>query len=125
MWRRHGPLRRFHVRPDIPACCGSPTILGFKLKLDDVTYYVGPIKPLIPATTQGLPHLVEPPVRLSTERNSMHVEWGMTFHCPRTSVVELAGRIHLKRQDSTWNGVNNRSCSRDRYARNPPEVGGA
>ena len=91
MWRATARFG-FMERPDIPALLRQANTLGCKLKLDDVTYYVGHETVIPRHDGKGLPHLVET-LFAYLQRNSMHVS--DYFRLPADSVVELGREIAI------------------------------
>ena len=91
MWRATARFG-FMERPDIPAVLRQANTLGCKLKLDDVTYYVGHETVIPRHDGKGLPHLVET-LFAYLQRNSMHVS--DYFRLPADSVVELGREIAI------------------------------
>jgi KUP system potassium uptake protein len=82
----------FMERPDIPALLRQANTLGCKLKLDDVTYYVGHETVIRRDDGKGLPRVVESMFAF-LQRNSMHVS--DYFRLPADSVVELGREIAI------------------------------
>ena len=91
MWRAVARFG-FMERPDIPALLRQANTLGCKLKLDDVTYYVGHETVIRRADGKGLPRVVESMFAF-LQRNSMHVS--DYFRLPADSVVELGREIAI------------------------------
>jgi len=91
MWRATARFG-FMERPDIPALLRQANTLGCKLKLDDVTYYVGHETVIRRADGKGLPRFVESMFAF-LQRNSMHVS--DYFRLPADSVVELGREIAI------------------------------
>jgi len=90
---RHGPLR-LHGAARHPALLRQANTLGCKLKLDDVTYYVGHETVIPRHDGKGLPHLVET-LFAYLQRNSMHVS--DYFRLPRTRWSSWTGDRNLRR----------------------------
>jgi KUP system potassium uptake protein len=91
MW--HATARfGFIERPDIPALLRQANTLGCKLKLEDVTYYVGHETVIRRDDGKGLPRVVETMFAF-LQRNSMHVS--DYFRLPADSVVELGREIAI------------------------------
>jgi len=91
MWRatvRFG----FMERPDVPALLRQANVLGCKLKLDDVTYYVGHETVVRRRDGKGLPRVVEN-MFAYLQRNSVHVS--DYFRLPTDSVVELGREVSI------------------------------
>jgi len=91
MWRatvRFG----FMERPDVPALLRQANGLGCKLKLDDVTYYVGHETVVRRSDGKGLPRVVEN-MFAYLQRNSVHVS--DYFRLPTDSVVELGREVSI------------------------------
>jgi len=91
MWRatvRFG----FMERPDVPALLREANGLGCKLKLDDVTYYVGHETVVRRSDGKGLPRVVEN-MFAYLQRNSVHVS--DYFRLPTDSVVELGREVSI------------------------------
>jgi KUP system potassium uptake protein len=91
MWRatvRFG----FMERPDVPALLRQANGLGCKLKLDDVTYYVGHETVVRRRDGKGLPRVVEN-MFAYLQRNSVHVS--DYFRLPTDSVVELGREVSI------------------------------
>jgi len=82
----------FMERPDIPALLRQANTLGCKLKLDDVTYYVGHETVIRRDDGKGLPRVVETMFAF-LQRNSMQVS--DYFRLPADSVVELGREIAI------------------------------
>src|SRR5207248_134642 len=90
------------IAPCTSACSSSPpssnrsrgygAALGCKLKLDDVTYYVGHETVIRRDDGKGLPRVVET-LFAYLQRNSMHVS--DYFRLPADSVVELGREIAI------------------------------
>jgi KUP system potassium uptake protein len=91
MWRAMARFG-FMERPDVPALLRQANTLGCKLKLDDVTYYVGHETVIRRADGKGLPRVVESMFAF-LQRNSMHVS--DYFRLPADSVVELGREIAI------------------------------
>src|SRR5438105_15787409 len=91
MWRATARFG-FMERPDIPALLRQANALGCKLKLDDVTYYVGHETVIRRDDGKGLPRVVET-LFAYLQRNSMHVS--DYFRLPADSVVELGREIAI------------------------------
>ena len=91
MWRAMARFG-FMERPDVPALLRQANTLGCKLKLDDVTYYVGHETVIRRADGKGLPRAVESMFAF-LQRNSMHVS--DYFRLPADSVVELGREIAI------------------------------
>ena len=91
MWRAVARFG-FMERPDVPALLRQANTLGCKLKLDDVTYYVGHETVIRRADGKGLPRVVESMFAF-LQRNSMHVS--DYFRLPADSVVELGREIAI------------------------------
>jgi KUP system potassium uptake protein len=91
MWRAMARFG-FMERPDVPALLRQANALGCKLKLDDVTYYVGHETVIRRADGKGLPRVVESMFAF-LQRNSMHVS--DYFRLPADSVVELGREIAI------------------------------
>jgi KUP system potassium uptake protein len=91
MWRAMARFG-FMERPDVPALLRQANTLGCKLKLDDVTYYVGHETVIRRADGKGLPRIVESMFAF-LQRNSMHVS--DYFRLPADSVVELGREIAI------------------------------
>src|SRR3984893_446402 len=91
MWRAMARFG-FMERPDIPALLRQANTLGCKLKLDDVTYYVGHETVIRRDDGKGLPRVVESMFAF-LQRNSMHVS--DYFRLPADSVVELGREIAI------------------------------
>jgi KUP system potassium uptake protein len=91
MWRATARFG-FMERPDIPALLRQANTLGCKLKLQDVTYYVGHETVVRRTDGKGLPRLVEAMFAYLL-RNSMHVS--DYFRLPPDSVVELGREIAI------------------------------
>jgi KUP system potassium uptake protein len=91
MWRAMARFG-FMERPDIPALLRQANTLGCKLKLDDVTYYVGHETVIRRDDGKGLPRVVETMFAF-LQRNSMHVS--DYFRLPADSVVELGREIAI------------------------------
>jgi len=91
MWRAMARFG-FMERPDVPALLRQANTLGCKLKLDDVTYYVGHETVIRRADGKGLPRFVESMFAF-LQRNSMHVS--DYFRLPADSVVELGREIAI------------------------------
>jgi KUP system potassium uptake protein len=91
MWRATARFG-FMERPDIPALLRQANTLGCKLKLDDVTYYVGHETVIRRDDGKGLPRVVESMFAF-LQRNSMHVS--DYFRLPADSVVELGREIAI------------------------------
>jgi KUP system potassium uptake protein len=91
MWRAMARFG-FMERPDIPALLRQANTLGCKLKLEDVTYYVGHETVIRRADGKGLPRVVESMFAF-LQRNSMHVS--DYFRLPADSVVELGREIAI------------------------------
>jgi KUP system potassium uptake protein len=91
MWRATARFG-FMERPDIPALLRQANTLGCKLKLDDVTYYVGHETVVPRDDRKGLPRVVETMFAF-LQRNSMHVS--DYFRLPADSVVELGREIAI------------------------------
>jgi KUP system potassium uptake protein len=91
MWRATARLG-FMERPDVPALLRQANGLGCKLKLDDVTYYVGHETVVRRSDGQGLPRVVEN-MYAYLQRNSVHVS--DYFRLPTDSVVELGREISI------------------------------
>ena len=91
MWRATARFG-FMERPDIPALLRQANTLGCKLKLDDVTYYVGHETVIRRDDGKGLPRVVETMFAF-LQRNSMHVS--DYFRLPADSVVELGREIAI------------------------------
>jgi KUP system potassium uptake protein len=82
----------FMERPDIPALLKQANVLGCKLKLDDVIYYVGHETVIRRHDGKGLPRLTES-LFAYLQRNSVHVS--DYFRLPPDSVVELGREIAI------------------------------
>jgi len=82
----------FMERPDIPVLLQQANGLGCKLKLDDVTYYVGHETVIRRSDGKGLPYLAES-MFAYLQRNSVHVS--DYFRLPADSVVELGREIAI------------------------------
>ncbi len=82
----------FMERPDIPSLLGPANELGCKLKLDDVTYYVGHETVVRRRDGKGLPRVVEG-IFAYLQRNSVHVS--DYFKLPPDAVVELGREIAI------------------------------
>jgi KUP system potassium uptake protein len=91
MWRAMARFG-FMERPDVPALLRQANTLGCKLKLEDVTYYVGHETVIRRADGKGLPRVVESMFAF-LQRNSMHVS--DYFRLPADSVVELGREIAI------------------------------
>jgi len=91
MWRATARLG-FMERPDVPSLLRQANGLGCKLKLDDVTYYVGHETVVRRSDGQGLPRVVEN-MYAYLQRNSVHVS--DYFRLPTDSVVELGREISI------------------------------
>jgi KUP system potassium uptake protein len=91
MWRAMARFG-FMERPDIPALLRQANTLGCKLKLDDVTYYVGHETVIRRDDGKGLPRVVETMFAF-LQLNSMHVS--DYFRLPADSVVELGREIAI------------------------------
>ncbi len=91
MWRATAHFG-FMERPDIPALLLEANALGCRLKLNDVTYYVGHETLVRREDGQGMPRAVET-VFAFLQRNSMHVS--DYFRLPPDSVVELGREIAI------------------------------
>src|SRR5436853_361313 len=91
MWRATARFG-FMERPDIPALLRQANAIGSKLKLDDVTYYVGHETVIRRDDGKGLPRVVET-LFAYLQRNSMHVS--DYFRLPADSVVELGREIAI------------------------------
>jgi KUP system potassium uptake protein len=91
MWRATARFG-FMERPDIPALLRQANTLGCKLKVDDVTYYVGHETVIRRDDGKGLPRVVETMFAF-LQRNSMHVS--DYFRLPADSVVELGREIAI------------------------------
>jgi KUP system potassium uptake protein len=91
MWRATARFG-FMERPDIPALLRQANTLGCKLKLDDVTYYVGHETVIRRDDGKGLPRVVETMFAF-LQRNSMHVS--DYFRLPADSVVDLGREIAI------------------------------
>ncbi len=91
MWRATARFG-FMERPDVPALLRQANTLGCRLKLDDVTYYVGHETVIRREDGKGLPRIVET-VFAYLQRNSLHVS--DYFRLPADSVVELGREIAI------------------------------
>ncbi|MDE0855266.1 MAG: KUP/HAK/KT family potassium transporter [Nevskia sp.] len=91
MWRATARFG-FMERPDIPGLLQQANGLGCRLKLDDVTYYVGHETVVRRDDGKGLPRLVEK-MFAYMQRNSIHVS--DYFRLPADSVVELGREISI------------------------------
>ena len=91
MWRATARFG-FMERPDVPALLRQANSLGCKLKLDDVTYYVGHETVVRRHDGKGLPRPVEK-MFAYLQRNSVHVS--DYFRLPTDSVVELGREISI------------------------------
>jgi KUP system potassium uptake protein len=91
MWRAMARFG-FMERPDVPALLRQANTLGCKLKLDDVTYYVGHETVIRRDDGKGLPRVVETMFAF-LQRNSLHVS--DYFRLPADSVVELGREIAI------------------------------
>jgi len=79
-------------RPDVPTLLRQANTLGCRLKLDDVTYYVGHETVIRRDDGKGLPGVVES-MFAYLQRNSVHVS--DYFRLPADSVVELGREIAI------------------------------
>lgn len=91
MWRATARFG-FMERPDVPALLRQANTLGCRLKLDDVTYYVGHETVIRRDDGKGLPGVVES-MFAYLQRNSVHVS--DYFRLPADSVVELGREIAI------------------------------
>jgi KUP system potassium uptake protein len=91
MWRASARFG-FMERPDVPALLRQANALGCRLKLDDVTYYVGHETVIRRDDGKGLPRIVET-LFAYLQRNSLHVS--DYFRLPADSVVELGREIAI------------------------------
>jgi KUP system potassium uptake protein len=91
MWRATARFG-FMERPNIPALLRRANKLGCKLKLEDVTYYVGHETVIRRKDGKGLPRLVEG-LFAYLQRNSVHIS--DYFRLPSDSVVELGREISI------------------------------
>jgi KUP system potassium uptake protein len=91
MWRATARFG-FMERPDVPALLRQANTLGCKLKLDDVTYYVGHETVVRRRDGKGVPRVVEAMFAYLL-RNSMQVS--DYFRLPADSVVELGREIAI------------------------------
>ena len=91
MWRATARFG-FMERPDVPALLRQANALGCRLKLDDVTYYVGHETVVRRRDGKGLPRPVEK-MFAYLQRNSVHVS--DYFRLPTDSVVELGREISI------------------------------
>ena len=91
MWRATARFG-FMERPDVPTLLRQANTLGCRLKLDDVTYYVGHETVIRRDDGKGLPSVVES-MFAYLQRNSVHVS--DYFRLPADSVVELGREIAI------------------------------
>jgi KUP system potassium uptake protein len=91
MWRATARFG-FMERPDVPTLLRQANTLGCRLKLDDVTYYVGHETVIRRDDGKGLPGVVES-MFAYLQRNSVHVS--DYFRLPADSVVELGREIAI------------------------------
>ncbi len=91
MWRATARFG-FMERPDVPGLLRQANALGCRLKLDDVTYYVGHETVVRRDDGKGLPRIVET-LFAYLQRNSLHVS--DYFRLPADSVVELGREIAI------------------------------
>jgi KUP system potassium uptake protein len=91
MWRATARFG-FMERPDVPALLRQANALGCRLKLDDVTYYVGHETVIRRDDGKGLPRIVES-LFAYLQRNSLHVS--DYFRLPTDAVVELGREIAI------------------------------
>lgn len=91
MWRATARFG-FMERPDVPSLLRQANTLGCRLKLDDVTYYVGHETVIRRDDGKGLPGIVES-MFAYLQRNSVHVS--DYFRLPADSVVELGREIAI------------------------------
>jgi KUP system potassium uptake protein len=91
MWRATARFG-FMERPDVPLLLRQANALGCRLKLEDVTYYVGHETVVRREDGKGLPRIVES-LYAYLQRNSVHVS--DYFRLPTDSVVELGREIGI------------------------------
>jgi KUP system potassium uptake protein len=91
MWRAMARFG-FMERPDVPTLLRQANTLGCRLKLDDVTYYVGHETVIRRDDGKGLPGVVES-MFAYLQRNSVHVS--DYFRLPADCVVELGREIAI------------------------------